>query len=187
MIGVAIAADDGDKKMWETLPRLLSKGFPMGEAEEDGVSGFPKDRPRLTICEAGCGTPRQWEAAILVFKDVVSLPAGFSGELPSVAVVDSSNKELVELVSLTKLPAITCGLSSRDTLTLTSIKEDSAVLGLQRSLTCFDGMVEDPQEIPLRLDGPMDSFTLMAAASVYLLTGRADLLRTVNFSSGRAK
>ncbi len=42
---------------------------------------------------------------------------------------------------------VTCGLSPRDSLTLSSLTEP--VLCIQRALPCLDGSVLEPQEVPL--------------------------------------
>ena len=92
------------------------------------------------------------------------------------AVVDSSNEEVLLHVSRTKLPAVTCGLSPRDTLTLSSIGEQSAVVSLQRAIVCLDGAVCEPQEIPVLLRAPADCFVLMAVAAVFILSGNISRL-----------
>ena len=119
---------------------------------------------------------RQGENMIIISKDIrESYPMPVQGG-NIVAIVDCGNERLVDFVSSTKLPAITCGLSPKDTITLSSIEEDSAVVTLQRAVTCFDGTVAEPQEIPVRLSGITDNFSLMAASAVFILTGNIDQL-----------
>lgn len=116
------------------------------------------------------------DTAVVVFKEAGKLNVGFDTQKQVVAIVDSCNQDVMKLVSETELPAITCGLSARDTITLSSINEDSAVIDLQRSITCFDGKIMEPQEIPISLCSTIDSFALMCVAAIFILSGNAALL-----------
>lgn len=180
MTGVIIAAGGRDKKMWRVLPELLRRNLPAVFADElpQPAAGEPA---KLVLCDPEGAKSLRPDRAIIICKDADSLPDEYPEEGDSIAVVDSSNPRTVEGVSTTRLPAITCGLSPRDTLTLSSYDEDSAVLGVQRAITCFDGSVAEPQEIPLRLSGPIDSFTLMAASSVFVMTGNTAHLKDAVF------
>lgn len=180
MIGVIIAASDRDRKMWGTLPGILERNFPIIPAQGE-TPGAEDDDGVLCMCTGGEIERLRTDSAVIIYKDGNCAPGCIPAGLNAVAVVDSGNPSLMELVSATKLPAITCGLSPRDTLTLTSFGEDSAVLGLQRSVTCFDGAVAEPQEIPLKLGGPIDSYTLMASSSVFILSGNIARLKYADF------
>lgn len=157
--GVFIVADSGDKKMWETLPELLRGG---------GMDILVSDIGRMKDVEV--------DNAVVVFSGESATAAQPHNGMEAVAVVNSGVPASIEAVSKTGMPAITCGFSPRDTMTLSSFDSDSAVLSLQRGVKCFDGSVEEPREIPLKLAYPLDSFTLMAAASVYILCGRSEEL-----------
>jgi len=108
---------------------------------------------------------------IAVFKDIKNHPF----EIPPgdmIAIVDSENTAITEFISEMKIPAITCGLSNKDTITLSSIDEGSAVITLQRTVECFDNTVAEPQEIPVKFNIGSDQFSLMATVAVFILTGK---------------
>ena len=150
MTGVIIAASNRDRNMWNILPGILSRNFPTISAS-GSAAAETLGEAKFVIC-AGSDMGRiQMDSAVVIYKDADGVPDEIPAGMNAVAVVDSGNPQLMELVRETKLPAITCGLSPRDTLTLTSFGEDSAMLGLQRLVTCFDGTVAEPQEIPLKL------------------------------------
>lgn len=94
----------------------------------------------------------------------------------TVVIVDSCASAQLGYVSSTKLPAITCGLFAKDTITLSSMTADSAVINLQRSIRCFSGEIAEPQEIPVRFMSAPDSYLLMAVAAIFILTGNSDRL-----------
>ncbi len=71
---------------------------------------------------------------------------------------------------------ISCGLSSADTLSLSSIREHSALLTLRRSLFRLDGRLLEMQEIPVTFRRVMEPEpeALLLAASACLLLGGGD-------------
>lgn len=170
MISVVIAANNQDKKFYNALQNILNRSF-----------GTIHCLGRCLDARVGCAElilTDTWsfdlifsETAIIIVKDGESLTTGFETNRQAIAVVDSCNKDVMRLVGETKLPAITCGLSARDTITLSSISEDSAVINIQRSISCFDGTVIEPQEIPVTLCSSIDSFALMCAAAIFILSG----------------
>lgn len=62
------------------------------------------------------------------------------------------------------------GLSHRDTLTLTSRKDSSAVIALQRPLITLRGTLLEPMEWPVALRSDLPPELLLSAAAVALLT-----------------
>ena len=76
---------------------------------------------------------------------------------------------------------MTLGMSSKDTLTLSSITPDSAVLCLQRAISDLFGNTLDPVEIPLSLSHRYDAFSILCAAAIFLLSGKIDILKQILF------
>ncbi|MCL2035204.1 MAG: hypothetical protein FWG94_10820 [Oscillospiraceae bacterium] len=170
MVSVIIAADSQEKKFFTALRNILSRNFKSIQCVEGCVDAKSEDAGLFITDAVGLDFIYS-SAAIFVFKDCTPIPAGFETTGGQVAIVDSGNNDAMKLVSSTKMPAVTCGLSPCDTLTLSSLSEDSAVIGLQRCITCFDGAVIEPQEIPVSLCAQVDSFTLLSAAAIFILTG----------------
>ena len=157
MTCVVVYADASDKDFFDKLCGMVSGRIPhikmwKGEASPSG------------------------EPAEFIITDHESFGNFDAAPDNVVFIADSQNHERLEYISGTKLPAITCGLFAKDSITLSSIESDSAVINLQRSITCFNGDIAEPQEIPVRFKGPMDSYLLMAAAAIFILTGNSDLM-----------
>jgi len=66
---------------------------------------------------------------------------------------------------------VTYGMSAKDTITLSSIGEDSCVLALQRELVTAPGGVLDRQEIKVQGAGATGADELLAASGAILLLG----------------
>ena len=66
---------------------------------------------------------------------------------------------------------VSYGLSGKDSITVSSLEKDTAVLALQRELMTLGGEVIERQELPVRLPAGSDSEEIMAACGSLLLLG----------------
>ena len=180
MTCVVVLADDNGKQFFDKLGEITKRIFtPLlvwrGHVRACGNNAqlVITDResfsridiaPRIIIC---CGKQRH-----------SLLPLANSH---SIVIVDSCEPTQLECVAQTKMPAITCGLFKQDTITLSSNTPDSTVISLQRSIICHNGNTCEPQEIPIKLASHADSYLLMAAASIFLITGNSDKLVDIVF------
>ena len=176
MITILVAAGEDDKDFLSRLSRILDKHFvtvrAYGQKLESGGAS-----PELMLGDLKSFKTIDTEKVIVVYKKPEPFTARVEGASLVVAIVDSSDTELLGHVSATRLPAITCGLRSRDTITLSSMAPDSAVIDLRRCINCLDASRAEPQEIPLHLENPLDSFLLMAAAAIFILLGKTECLK----------
>ena len=84
------------------------------------------------------------------------------------AVLDSDSG--VSALSLRGTPVITCGMSGKNTISITSRTEDSLTLSLNRTITAENGIYE-PLELPVKLIQGARDFDYMAAFALSLLCG----------------
>ncbi|MCI8650373.1 MAG: hypothetical protein HFG20_09680 [Anaerotruncus sp.] len=89
----------------------------------------------------------------------------------AVAIVDSASRNAKAAAAAHRLPALTCGLSSLDTFTLSSLTADSAVIALRRQICALDGSVTEPFELPVTFGGGVEPFELLSAAAALCLLG----------------
>lgn len=68
---------------------------------------------------------------------------------------------------------ISYGLSTRDSLTLSSIGRKKMVLSLQRELTALNGRVLERQDIPVQVSAGRSPEDVLASVSALLLLGAA--------------
>ena len=180
MLAVVAVAPYSDKRFWKELTNGLAPFFSVLHTHHSRLA-VPRGKAELLVADSCTFESIESDLALLIFKDTEQFSLETVKAKQIVAVVDSRNAQLVSFVSSTKLPAITCGLSPRDTITLSSIAVDSAVINLQRTVTCFDGSVVEPQEIPLKIGSEIDNYTLMALASVFIMSGNIQKLLNIQF------
>ena len=85
-------------------------------------------------------------------------------------VADSANAKQLAWLSGKNLKTISCGLSQKDTLTVSSRKEESCAVSLQRTLKICRKELE-PMELLVSCEGEKDAYPILAAAACTLLTG----------------
>lgn len=98
-----------------------------------------------------------------------------------IGILSSEDTAGAQLFQQMKLTTITCGLSGKDSLTLSSITNDSAVVCLQRTIRSLSGQEIDPGEIPVVIDRPIDRYSLLLTVAVALLSQRRELLDQLHF------
>ncbi len=172
---LAVLLGGGEPGYRKEMTRLLGRHYDI-LSSLDGTLIAPVRSPSLLLCEAKDYREINNCDVILLYREWLPVSARFGAFEQVVAVVDSGNDALGEQISATGLPAITCGLYARDTITLSSMDTDRAVIGVQRSISCFDGTRADPQDIPVRLHRPVDPFALMSMAAVLILSGKLEVL-----------
>lgn len=169
MIPVILVGSAQDCSISEYLRNLLD--------ENGGVLHISGSR----VCGSGNG-----RFLLLEYENLpsISLPgsililkqksAGYSkyrslaGDLTGV--VDSSHTQALDFLKRSGIPVISCGMSPRDTLTLSSITESSVTVTLTRSLQTLSGDRAEPQEFPCPADSSGDDYAVMAGAAVLLLS-----------------
>ena len=119
--------------------------------------------------------------AIILCKEPFEVPNGVLLPADAVGLLSSDNLHAAEWIRRCGIRAITLGMSSKDTLTLSSITSDSAVLCLQRAISDLSGNTLDPVEIPLSLSRRYDAFSILCAAAIFILSGKIDILKQILF------
>lgn len=113
---------------------------------------------------------------LYVLGTALKTDPGFIPGPRAVAVIHSQNAQALAFAAEHHLKTLTCGLSSRDTLTLSSLTEESAVVCLQRTITIIGGGVIEPSEFPMKLQGPVERRDLLTLAAVMMLCGDMERL-----------
>lgn len=97
--------------------------------------------------------------------DTQEFPIGIIG------ICEADDKEALEVFSKRPIAVISCGMGRKNTVTLSSINADTALLTFQRTLTDIKGNTIEPAEYKIRLKDKYRSFSIMASATILLLYG----------------
>ncbi len=96
-------------------------------------------------------------------NSVLDVPYNYKG------IVYSSDKGALELLRDNNITAITCGMSSHDTLILSSIGERTASVCVQRKIITLSGKTIEAGEYPIRLKNKITDYALLAAFGILLM------------------
>jgi|GEM_PF-1935049 len=94
-------------------------------------------------------------------------------KLPScyLPVLESGNTPAANMLAHTGGSAVLCGMSPRDTLSLSSTGFPHSMVSIQRDLRTVDNRILEPSEIPVTLSAPAPEYPLLAACAALLLSG----------------
>ena len=106
--------------------------------------------------------------SIIIFKqncntNLLNLPK------ETLYIVESKNEDALRFLKDNKLTAICCGMSNKDTVNISSLDIDNAVICLQRQLKTFEDKIAHQGDYPIVITGEYDMFTILSAFSVLLL------------------
>ncbi len=143
---------------------------------EDSLRRLPREEFRL--CVPGGGEPLPPGSTIAVLSDLLESPPDSVPELPKgcPAILSGQNEAAALFARREGLLPVDCGLSIRDSLTLSSVTETSAVISLQRPVARLDGSLVEPVEFPLTLTRRWTPYHLLCCGGALLLAGGAPAL-----------
>jgi hypothetical protein len=172
LICVVVVADAGDKNFFDKLTGLVCRCFTPLTIWKGAARAYGENAT-LLLCDH-----ESLQSVGLLPKIIILRGNGGYGlsqveTEKTVVIVDSCDQAQLAYVSKAGLPAITCGLYGKDTVTMSSMTGERAVINLQRSITCFNGEIAEPQEIPVTMRSSLDQYLLMSAACIFILTGNS--------------
>lgn len=127
-----------------------------------GDGGFDKDRlSEFSVVRADGSADIDCENAAVIVGRNASL--NVKKALGVIVDGDSFNGQIPHGIQL-----ITCGISPKNTVSITSRTDDKITLSLNRAIRTAAGICE-PLEQPVPLDKPLDEYDIMAAFAAKLL------------------
>ncbi len=98
------------------------------------------------------------------FKDQ-KFPIGIIG------VCEENNKTALETFKKNRNAVITCGINNKNTITLSSISEDTLFATLQRSVYDINGNLIEPCELKIKLTENFSPFSVICSVIILLYHG----------------
>lgn len=93
------------------------------------------------------------------------LPIGIIG------ICEEKNSKALEIFRKNNITVLTCGIGSKNTITLSSIAKNTLLATIQRSIIDTNGNLLNPCEIKIHLTKEYLPYSVMAAVAVLLLNG----------------
>ena len=92
-------------------------------------------------------------------------PQGITG------LCENTNRNAIDILSQSNIPVISCGMDGRNTVTASSISENSVMLTLQRRIKDRLGNDIEPGEYLIKLFHSYSTFSVLAGAIILLYEG----------------
>lgn len=119
-------------------------------------------------------TPPECGGKVIYVLEGAPPECEFTPGTHAAAVIHSENMRALSFAAKHHLKTLTCGLSVHDTLTLSSLTEESAMVCLQREIVTVNGGMLEPGEFPIRIRASVGRGELLIVAGVLLLCGDGD-------------
>lgn len=88
-----------------------------------------------------------------------------------IGICEDTNTAALQLFKINRIPVISCGMNSKNTITLSSIIDNELLASLQRSIYDINGKKLEPAEFKIKLNKNYSPFSVMASLAVLLLKG----------------
>lgn len=173
IISIIIVGDLEDASIGNFFFENLSKQFSVsyfsnGRFLESGIG------QEIMLYETDKIAQCNFKNCVMIIKKQCSINICNEFESNTVAIVSSEQQNHLKLLSKLNLRTITCGSSSKDTVTFSSKNDDEIVISLQRAISTINGEIIEPFEMPMKKSIEDDDFTLLAYVSLLIETGIID-------------
>lgn len=143
---------------------------------EDGLLTAQVGQPELLLWQCSGDITVHAPRHILIFAQPARAAARIEVDDGCVVVAAMEDEAAAGYAARRGLRLLDCGLSSKASLTFSSIGVESGVVALQRSVIDLDGNSVEPLELPLGLH-PKPYYPMLAAVGVLLLGGMCSRLQ----------
>ncbi|MCH5323669.1 MAG: hypothetical protein J1E39_00505 [Eubacterium sp.] len=156
-----------DTKLSEYIAREMSKNYFVrylrGTKLTESGSGY-----MLDILSTESLTHICCQSAVVILGEGVEPEFNeLSGKLTFIA--DSLDTKQLTALSRCNHPVITCGTFEKDTVSYTSITEDSVTVSLNRKVTALSGRSVQPLEFPVRMTHGYEIYHCLAVTALRIL------------------
>lgn len=174
MIPIFLLGDESDAAIRLALCRILERRGGVLHICGAHAAQYAMGQARFLLYETSRLEAIQAERALLIFKTGMTAyarPLSLSEGV--VSILETENEAAARALLHSDATALTCGLTARDTLTLSSISDTNPVISIQRAITTFDGHTLEPCEKRVALRAPLSGYALLSVCAILLLTGQA--------------
>ena len=168
MVTILLCGSKKDAAFVDVLLPVLSAYGGVLHYNGDRISGVGD--PRFFLCECERLPDSMLSSGLLLFKSSFCCPTKrrcLSGLIP---ILDTGNTNAAHYLKGTGVPAITIGMSSKDTVSLAGCTDTSAAVSLLRSVRTLGGNVIEPGDFKIQLHTPLPADQVLLFSTILLLS-----------------
>lgn len=125
----------------------------------------------LTIISEYKKTELKIKKGVAVFLDKTNRFDKQEFPIGIIGICEDCNGKAIQIFSNSKIPVISCGMSSKNTVTISSINKESLIVSLQRAVIDINGNLIEPEEFKINLKKEYSPFSVMSSIAVMILCG----------------
>ncbi len=170
MTNIVLCGDSGDSSVSSALIPALALYGGLKYAGPDHV--FERGvSAQFFLCEREEIPRIDLASGILLFQNSIRQQGPFSIPSGFFCVLQAKNSHAAALLKTAEATVVTCGTSTRDTLSVAALESSGAVLSLQRSLPTLDGKVLEAHDFTVSCSKERSPNQLLAVCAVLLISG----------------
>jgi len=173
MVNLILYGDIKDKSITSKLCRVLSNyGGVLYFSDTKATKYGDFNDISFTIYE--CDNLREISISdcIVIFKSKQTSDSLIKLSDTVISVTENSNYKAIKAIKGNNNLCISCGMSSNDSVTLSSISDTDATISIQRSITDINGKIIEPCDITVKLKHFCDGFALLSTLCALILSGK---------------
>lgn len=125
----------------------------------------------FTFISAHKKTELKLNKGIAVFCDNTERFNGQTFPLGLIGICEENNINALEQFQKSNIAIISCGMNSKNTITLSSLGEYTILVSLQRSITDIKGNIVYPTDFKINLTKHYSPFAIMVSVAILLFYG----------------
>lgn len=171
MIPIVLCGKTSDTSISDALIPALARYGSGIYCGSQRLAKFGEGNPEFYVSDFEKPPKIEVENGILLFKnsfesqEPVQVPDSFS------CILESQNLHAASALQGNDAAAITCGTSSKDTISIAALDESSAALSVQRSIITVGGAILEPHDFTVTFSTNLGPHRILAVCAVLLLSG----------------
>lgn len=165
MVKIILLGDKSETAFGDFLLHKLCKNFHVIFVTEKQVCDFGCGED-LLLTEVESGGKVRTNGGILVLKDCSDGNILDGMASIDVAILNSENKMQLKELAKKNSAAITCGASSKDTVTFSSKDEENLVVAVQRPIKTVGGEICEPLEVSIETKDCPNDYSALAYVAI---------------------
>lgn len=135
--------------------------------------------PLFFICETDTLQYVDTQNAVIILKENIEGTIADWDNIDLAAIISSDNDSGLIQLANHNINVITCGMSGKDTITISSKSEGVTMISIQRIIHRLDGGIVEPMEIPVR-SGNLSTYQILALCALFCVMGMEESFFWIN-------
>lgn len=182
MVPILVWGEDGDQRTAALLVRFLAKRYGVLHLGQEKLRRIGQGPVSFLVVESRSLQEFDLPGGVVVLKHGAQVENLCAIGRDTLVILDSSNEAALHALMKREAYVLTCGLRSKDTVTVSSRQEDDAVISLQREIVTFTGRKLEPMELVFRNCAGVETAQLLLLATLLFTLGLVEEMDPIDLA-----